>query len=105
MNVRFALLVVLMVAATSSMTDAGAYQTSATDPKSALCALAAGVDPERGDNQASFDRLAVYGDAFRACVAQYQSSPPWWAGLAWASLLMIMAGTLFWVLARWKARR
>ncbi|MFC9943313.1 M48 family metallopeptidase [Streptomyces pratensis] len=69
------------------------------------CTLAAGVDPADGSYWNTSLSITGQGIAFRSCMSIWAPAPPWWQIACWPLLLMVMAGLLFAVLPRWKARR
>ncbi|MGW1196671.1 M48 family metallopeptidase [Streptomyces sp. NPDC002536] len=102
-TMRFVLLLVLMVVA-SSMMIVGVL--SGLNRSNGLgCLLAAGADPNQGTVAATSASVITQSDAYDACEARFNSSLPWWLGLAWPVLLLVVAGVLFVGLPAWKTRR
>jgi Zn-dependent protease with chaperone function len=102
-TLRFALLVVLLLASSSAMiVSVVANVTGATDNG---CMFAAGADPYAGTFQIVLATEAQ-PDAFAACMARGASWPPPWAVvIAWLALLIPTAMAVFFALPVWKARR
>ncbi|MFB8115471.1 M48 family metallopeptidase [Streptomyces sp. NPDC055962] len=68
------------------------------------CTLAAGVDPADGGYWNTSLSITGQGIAFRYCMSTWAPAPTWWQLACWPLLLMVVAGLLFAVLPRWKAR-
>ncbi|WP_405108485.1 M48 family metalloprotease [Micromonospora sp. NBC_01405] len=101
-TLRFALLIALLMVASSSMMDSTLWVFS--DSSGNGCSLAAGVDSSRSSDLTATAAVLDQADAFEACVARYSSVPGWWS-LAWPAALLAAAGVLFLGLPAWKARR
>ncbi|SDM65765.1 M48 family metalloprotease [Allokutzneria albata] len=99
-TVRFALLVVLMLAASVAV-----VLEFTRSPEGWGCTLAAGVDPTAGSDRAAVVNRAGQTPAYQACMAEFAPPPPWWLPLAWPALLLAVAGLVFLGLSAWKARR
>ncbi|MFE2746634.1 M48 family metalloprotease [Streptomyces scopuliridis] len=101
-SVRFATLLFLL------MTASGAMMLNVisglADGDEAGCDLAAGVDPDDGGYWARVLRISGQSFAYRLCFSAWAPAPPWWQVAAWPFLLTAVAGLLFSVLPRWKAR-
>ncbi|MFE9824286.1 M56 family metallopeptidase [Streptomyces sp. NPDC005791] len=100
---RFVALLLLMLTAGGSMI-LEVFRVLA-DGDVTGCALAAGVDPADGSYWNTSLSISGQGIAFRSCLSLWAPAPPWWQLAGWPLLLMVMAGLLFAVLPRWKARR
>lgn len=101
-TLRFALLIALLVVASSSMMDSALWVFS--DSSGNGCSLAAGVDSSRSSDLTATAAVLDQADAFEACVARYSSVSGWWS-LAWPAALLVAAAVLFLGLPAWKARR
>ncbi|WP_345603141.1 M56 family metallopeptidase [Pseudonocardia adelaidensis] len=100
---RFALLVVLLLVASSEMVLT--VLSDLLGRNDVGCLLAAGADPDAGTLRA-FLTLQTQNAAYEACLARYVGPPPpWWVAIAWPALLPAVAAVLFFALPAWKARR
>ncbi|WP_441249098.1 M48 family metalloprotease [Kitasatospora sp. McL0602] len=106
-TVRFAMLLVLLLAASGSMMLPAIYGGLHSDSVLGYqsCELAAGVDPVRGGDAISAAGVLGQDVAFLACLAKYAPPPPWWEIVGWPALLSAAAGVLLLALPAWKARR
>ncbi|GAA2692099.1 M48 family metalloprotease [Streptomyces lunalinharesii] len=102
-TMRFVLLLVLMVVASGTMIVG--VLSGLNRPSGLGCLLAAGADPNEGTVAATSASVITQSDAYDACEARFNSSLPWWLGLAWPVLLLVVAGVLFVGLPAWKTRR
>ncbi|MEU6865876.1 M48 family metalloprotease [Streptomyces sp. NPDC046876] len=102
-TVRFAMLVVLMLAASGAMVLPVVRTLHAADGVD--CLLAAGLDPNRAGDAAAVTRLAAQWIPFWACMDQLAPLPPWWQIAVLPVLLMVAAALLFLLLPAWKIRR
>ncbi|MFF9509830.1 M48 family metallopeptidase [Streptomyces sp. NPDC014724] len=99
---RFALLVVLMLAAGGAMMLPVVKSLHRTDAMG--CSLATGIDPDRGGDMASVINALSQAVAYRGCMAKYAPPPAQWLIYSWPVLLSVTATLLFFLLPVWKAR-
>lgn len=102
-TVRFAMLVVLLLAASGAMMLPVIKDLRTTDQVG--CQLAAGIDPDTAGDMASALNALGQAIAYRACIAKYAPPPPLWEIYGWPVLLSLTAALLFVLLPVWKARR
>ena len=102
-TVRFAMLLVMLLAASGSMMLPVISGLRSSD--SLGCELAAGMDPYHSGDAASL--VAGLGQfiPYRACLAKYAPPPSWWEIAGWPLVLSAAAGALFFALPVWKTRR
>ncbi|MFD0164808.1 hypothetical protein ACFVJH_11700 [Streptomyces decoyicus] len=98
-GLRFALLLVLFL--TSSATVTSKIIESLADPRSIRvgCALAAGGNPESDYLGIALVTMRA-GDAYRACLSRYVPSASAWVPLAVLAALPTGASALYWTLPR-----
>ncbi|MFF0558518.1 M48 family metalloprotease [Streptomyces sp. NPDC004266] len=101
-TVRFALLVVLLLAAGGAMMLPVVKSLSDTDATG--CLLAMGTDPDRTDMVSVINALSQ-NVPYRACMARYAPPPATWLVFGWPVLLAALAALLFVLLPAWKAWR
>ena len=101
-TVRFALLVVLLLAAGGAMMLPVVKSLHRTDAMG--CTLATGIDPDRGGDMASVINALSQAVAYRGCMAKYAPPPAQWLIYGWPVLLSVAATLLFVLLPFWKAR-
>ncbi|MFJ9678035.1 M48 family metallopeptidase [Streptomyces sp. NPDC101194] len=99
---RFALLVVLMLAAGGAMMLPVIKSLHRTDALG--CSLATGIDPDRGGDMVSVINALSQAVAYRGCMAKYAPPPAQWLIYSWPVLLSVTAALLFFLLPVWKAR-
>lgn len=102
-TVRFALLVVLLLAAGGAMMLPVVNSLRHTDAID--CTLAAGIDPDRNGDMASVANALSQAVAHRACMEEHAPPPAPWLLYGWPVLLLVTAALLFVLLPVWKARR
>ncbi|MFD8088137.1 M48 family metalloprotease [Kitasatospora sp. NPDC059722] len=104
-TMRFVLLVALLVVSSGSMLTQVIYLRAISPSQhGAGCLLAAGGDPYDTPDSVLLMTGLNQPAAYEACVARYEPSPAWWLAPACAVLLTAVAGVLFLLLPRWKAR-
>lgn len=105
-TLRFVLLLVLFLAASSSMMF-DVLQSRVTDPQHTFlgCALAGGLNPDESYAGAALMMVSQYAGAFEGCLDRYLPSPPLPALAVGMALLMLAAVGLYWILPAWKRRR
>ncbi|GAA1296526.1 M48 family metalloprotease [Saccharothrix xinjiangensis] len=91
-TVRFALLMVLMVAASGALMHDVLSSVSGSSGRG--CELAGGVDPDAGTLQVQLV-LAQQLEAYFECMDRYQPAPPWWAVFGWPVAVLLGAVLLF----------
>ncbi|WP_327691268.1 M48 family metalloprotease [Streptomyces sp. NBC_00461] len=102
-TVRFAMLLVLLLAASGAMTLPVLQALRTSDALG--CNLAAGVDPYNIGNGPALVSALSQAVPYLACMAKYAPPPPWWGLVGLPVLLSGVAGVLFLVLPAWKAGR
>ncbi|PPJ14447.1 hypothetical protein C5E51_02950 [Nocardia nova] len=100
--IRFALLIVVLVAATAAMTFN--FANGVLRSGSWVCWLAAGGDPDQ-DIGANIVLIGDQWHKLRDCSARYEPSAPWWTPMSWTAVVIIAATGLFVVLPAWKSRK
>lgn len=108
-TVRFLLLLFLLLVTSLSMVSEltktisipGIYEHHDI---SAGCELAAGEDPSSAAAAPLLRAATSYWRAYRACLAHYGWSPPWWAPLALTAGLAVAVMFLCWEIPAWKGR-
>ncbi|MEV8529085.1 M48 family metalloprotease [Streptomyces sp. NPDC052000] len=103
-TVRFALLVILILAASGLMLLDVAYWWVST-ANSSVCSLASGIDPDRHSDLGMLVQGTTQAHAYTACMQRYAPPPLWWIPLSWLAVVCAAAGVLFFWLPVWKARR
>ncbi|MFF0794873.1 M56 family metallopeptidase [Streptomyces spiralis] len=93
-----------MVTSSAGMMSTTAQEMSGTGNQALGCMYAAGLDANGGGYLANLEALVSQEAAYKACVTRYGSALPQWLIVVWTVLLLIAAGTLFWVLPAWKGR-
>ncbi|MFQ6325667.1 M48 family metalloprotease [Nocardia sp. CWNU-33] len=101
-TIRFALLVVLLLAATTAM--AASLSADLAGGGSWLCQLAAGADPDQ-DVGANALKMWDQWDKLDQCIGRYEPPPPWWLPVAWMAVEFVCAAGMFLWLPVWKLRR
>ncbi|MFI7649281.1 M48 family metalloprotease [Micromonospora sp. NPDC049460] len=105
-TVRFALLVVLLLVSSATMTaNVTAWLSDTDSVEGFACLLATGMDPNDAYSAAGEASFMANVAAYEACIARHERPLPWWIRLAWPALLVVLASVLFWCLHLWKARR
>ncbi|WP_329315910.1 M56 family metallopeptidase [Streptomyces sp. NBC_01278] len=100
-SVRFATLLLLLLAASGSMMLT--VVLGLADGDRTGCELAAGADPS--DPSWTQSALAVgQAVAYHLCQSAWAPPPPWWQIVGWPFLLTASSVLLFLLLPRWKAR-
>ncbi|MFJ7998832.1 M48 family metalloprotease [Streptomyces sp. NPDC096310] len=100
---RFALLIVLLLAASGAIMLP--VVTSLHSRDRVGCQLALGIDPDRSGDMASAVNALSQAVPYQACMAKYASPPAPWQIYGWPVLLSVAAALLFALLPAWKARR
>ncbi|QUQ64511.1 M56 family metallopeptidase [Kutzneria sp. CA-103260] len=104
-NVRFALLLILLLVSSASMILAVITGLSgANDQNGHGCQLAAGADPLHSTEIAVQAHTAAQNAAFEACIARYEVPPPLLVTMGWPILVLVVAVALFCGLPVWKRR-
>ncbi|MFJ9033175.1 M56 family metallopeptidase [Streptomyces sp. NPDC102274] len=102
-TVRFAMLLVLLLAASGAMMLPVVLALHRRDQVG--CQLAAGIDPDRAGTLASAVNALSQAVPYEACMAKYAPPPAQWQIYGWPVLLSVAAALLFLLLPAWKARR
>ncbi|MFJ1707009.1 M56 family metallopeptidase [Kitasatospora sp. NPDC088346] len=102
-SIRFVTLLILVLAVSGAMALEVIRGLAAGDTDG--CDLAAGVDPDDGGFWAKTLSITGQATAYRFCFSRWAPAPPWWQVFGWPVLLTAVAGLIFGVLPRWKARR
>jgi Zn-dependent protease with chaperone function len=101
-SLRFAQLILLLVASSIAMINAVANILSGTGGRG--CYLAAGLDLENYSPAELARVISMNGQALDACLAKYAGEDPVWVGWAWAVLLLVCTVVLFFGIPRWRTR-
>ncbi|MEV8443791.1 M48 family metalloprotease [Actinosynnema sp. NPDC051121] len=91
-TVRFALLMVLIVAASGALMHD--VLSGVSGSSGVGCLLAGGADPNADTLQVQLV-LADQFPAYDRCMSRFQPSPPWWANLGWPVAVLVGAMVVF----------
>jgi Zn-dependent protease with chaperone function len=104
-GMRFAMLVVLLLTLSASITLPVVSTFRTTRPDYASCQRAAGVDPRYAGQASSLAQLESQEVPFAACVSKYAPGLPLWTLVAWPIGLVALAGGVFALMPAVKRRR
>ncbi|MER5621680.1 M48 family metalloprotease [Streptosporangium sp. NPDC002544] len=106
-TLRFALLILLLLASTASMIGDTILPVMVTSPGAGfgICMLAAGI-ASQAPATAVLKVLLTQDEALQICYARFGAdTTPWWRPTAAAAAVVLAAAVLYLVLPAWKSRR